>query len=194
MQIDIDSRIVIITGSSTTGKSTLANKILESSPVKAVVISHDAIANEINDKQSERQRSEELYIRLVNKVFAALKNSENKLIIFDVPGINANYIYSLLQIIEMANHYHDNITLIKINLPIETHLKLMKLRMQTDPEVIFYFNDFDEYLQTILSQRSNYEGPWESLYTKYPHCNDCIIDNSEKVSLNFNFPKSYERK
>ena len=94
----------------------------------------------------------------------------------------------------MANHYHDNITLIKINLPIETHLKLMKLRMQTDPEVIFYFNDFDEYLQTILSQRSNYEGPWESLYTKYPHCNDCIIDNSEKVSLNFNFPKSYERK
>ena len=55
MQIDIDSRIVIITGPSTTGKSTLANKILESSPVKAVVISHDAIANEINDKQSERQ-------------------------------------------------------------------------------------------------------------------------------------------
>ena len=39
MQIDIDSRIVIITGPSTTGKSTLANKILESSPVKAVVIS-----------------------------------------------------------------------------------------------------------------------------------------------------------
>ena len=129
MQIDIASRIVIITGPSTTGKSTLANKILESSPVKAVVISHDAIADEINDKQSERQRSEELYIRLVNKVFAALRNSENKLIIFDVPGINANYIYSLLQIIEMANHYHDNITLIKINLPLETHLKLMKLRM-----------------------------------------------------------------
>ena len=129
MQIDIDSRIVIITGPSTTGKSTLANKILESSPVKAVVISHDAIAGEINDKQSEREKSEELYIRLVNKVFAALRNSENKLIIFDVPGINANYIYSLLQIIEMANHYHDNITLIKINLPLETHLKLMKLRM-----------------------------------------------------------------
>ena len=129
MQIDIDSRIVIITGPSTTGKSTLANKILESSPVKAVVISHDAIADEINDKQSEREKSEELYIRLVNKVFAALRNSENKLIIFDVPGINANYIYSLLQIIEMANHYHDNITLIKINLPLETHLKLMKLRM-----------------------------------------------------------------
>ena len=129
MQIDIDSRIVIITGPATTGKSTLANKILESSPVKAVVISHDAIADEINDKQSEREKSEELYIRLVNKVFAALRNSENKLIIFDVPGINANYIYSLLQIIEMANHYHDNITLIKINLPLETHLKLMKLRM-----------------------------------------------------------------
>ena len=129
MQIDIDNRIVIITGPSTTGKSTLANKILESSPVKAVVISHDAIAGEINDKQSEREKSEELYIRLVNKVFAALRNSENKLIIFDVPGINANYIYSLLQIIEMANHYHDNITLIKINLPLETHLKLMKLRM-----------------------------------------------------------------
>lgn len=92
MQIDIDSRIVIITGPSTTGKSTLANKILESSPVKAVVISHDAIADEINDKQSEREKSEEFYIRLVNKVFAALRNSENKLIIFDVPGINANYI------------------------------------------------------------------------------------------------------
>ena len=90
MQIDIDSRIVIITGPSTTGKSTLANEILESSPVKVVVISHDAIADEINDKQSEKERSEELYIRLVNKVFVTLRNSENKLIIFDVPGISAN--------------------------------------------------------------------------------------------------------
>ena len=45
MQIDLETRIVIITGPSTTGKSTLARSIKESSKINTLVISHDDIAS-----------------------------------------------------------------------------------------------------------------------------------------------------
>ena len=48
MQIDLETRIVIITGPSTTGKSTLARSIKESSKINTLVISHDDIASIVN--------------------------------------------------------------------------------------------------------------------------------------------------
>ena len=64
MQIDLETRIVIITGPSTTGKSTLARSIKESSKINTLVISHDDIASIVNQNNPEQLVKEEFYEKL----------------------------------------------------------------------------------------------------------------------------------
>lgn len=189
MQINIENRIIIITGPSTTGKTTLAKMIKESSPVQTTIVSHDAIASKIDAKLSEELRQEEFYVKMLTEISNALIHQENKLIIFDVPGIDRNYIFSLLDIIETVNHYNDEITLIKTNLPLKIHQELMQLRARRDPEVALYFDDFNDYFQNILGQRECFEGPFGSLHANYDVDNEYIIGNPKEITIKFSFPK-----
>ena len=109
MQIDLETRIVIITGPSTTGKSTLARSIKESSKINTLVISHDDIASIVNQNNPEQLVKEEFYEKLKKTIGKALKDLENELIIFDVPGIKEDYMWALLDLLAKYDEYQDNI-------------------------------------------------------------------------------------
>lgn len=52
MNVNINNRLVLIVGPSTTGKTILSKKVKEDANVKSVVISHDEVLNKINKNQS----------------------------------------------------------------------------------------------------------------------------------------------
>ena len=80
MQIDIKNRIVIITGPSTSGKTTLAKKIKEMSPVKTVIIAHDDIAAMIDQNKTEDEKNDDFWAMLIEKIGESLEDSENYII------------------------------------------------------------------------------------------------------------------
>lgn len=193
MQINLETRIVIITGPSTTGKSTLARSIKESSKINTLVISHDDIASIVNQNNPEQLVKEEFYEKLKKTIGKALKDLENELIIFDVPGIKEDYMWALLDLLAKYDEYQDNITIIKMDLPLKKHLKLMKKRMQSDPEVAFYYSGFDEYYETVISQRESYEGFDGSLYADFGKCIEYVIENPKDVEITWSISKKYKK-
>ena len=87
MQIDIKNRIVIITGPSTSGKTTLAKKIKEMSPVNTAIIANDDIAVMIDQTKTDAEKNDDFWAMLIEKIGNSLENSENKLVVFDVLGV-----------------------------------------------------------------------------------------------------------
>ena len=193
MQIDIKNRIVIITGPSTSGKTTLAKKIKEMSPVKTVIIAHDDIAAMIDQNKTEDEKNDDFWAMLIEKIGESLEDSENKLVVFDVLGIEDVYIYSLLQMIELVSSCYDDVTMIKMNLPVAKHLELVKSRIDSDPNVKLYYRNLEEYWRAIMLQRAYYESSEGSLESDFFVCNEYVISDPKDVQIKFDFVKNKEK-
>ena len=193
MQIDIKNRIVIITGPSTSGKTTLAKKIREMSPVKTVIIAHDDIAAMIDQNKTEDEKNEDFWAMLIEKIGESLEDSENKLVVFDVLGIEDVYIYSLLQMIELVSSCYDDVTMIKMNLPVAKHLEFVKSRIDSDPKVKLYYRNLEEYWRAIMLQRAYYESSEGSLESDFFVCNEYVISDPKDVQIKFDFVKNKEK-
>lgn len=193
MQIDIKNRIVIITGPSTSGKTTLAKKIREMSPVKTVIIAHDDIAAMIDQNKTEDEKNEDFWAMLIEKIGESLEDSENKLVVFDVLGIEDVYIYSLLQMIELVSSCYDDVTMIKMNLPVAKHLEFVKSRIDSDPKVKLYYRNLEEYWRAIMLQRAYYESLEGSLESDFFVCNEYVISDPKDVQIKFDFVKNKEK-
>lgn len=193
MKITIQDRIIIITGPSTTGKSTLAKQIKAMSPVPTVIISHDDILDKVNPKLSEEDKNEEFFTLFLKKISETLQDQDNALIVFDVPGINDDYIFTLINLIEEINQYSDDITILKTNVPLNIHTEFMKLRYKNDINAFVYFDDFTDYYNNMLEQRKTYEGPFGTLHTDFYNYDCTVIENPQDVTLSFNFPKKLKR-
>ena len=193
MQIDIKNRIVIITGPSTSGKTTLAKKIKEMSPVKTVIIAHDDIAAMIDQNKTEDEKNEDFWAMLIEKIGESLEDSENKLVVFDVLGIEDVYIYSLLQMIELVSSCYDDVTMIKMNLPVAKHLEFVKSRIDSDPNVKLYYRNLEEYWRAIMLQRAYYESSEGSLESDFFVCNEYVISDPKNVQIKFDFVKNKEK-
>lgn len=193
MQIDIKNRIVIITGPSTSGKTTLAKKIKEMSPVKTVIIAHDDIATMIDQNKTEDEKNEDFWAMLIEKIGESLEDSENKLVVFDVLGIEDVYIYSLLQMIELVSSCYDDVTMIKMNLPVAKHLEFVKSRIDSDPKVKLYYRNLEEYWRAIMLQRAYYESSEGSLESDFFVYNEYVISDPKDVQIKFDLVKTKEK-
>lgn len=193
MQIDIKNRIVIITGPSTSGKTTLAKKIKEMSPVNTVIIAHDDIAAMIDQNKTEDEKNDDFWAMLIEKIGESLEDSENKLVVFDVLGIEDVYIYSLLQMIELVSSCYDDVTMIKMNLPVDKHLELVKSRIDSDPNVKLYYRNLEEYWRAIMLQRAYYESSEGSLESDFFVCNEYVINDPKDVQIKFDLVKNKEK-
>lgn len=190
MQIDIKNRIVIITGPSTSGKTTLAKKIKEMSPVNTVIIAHDDIAVMIDQTKTDAEKNDDFWAMLIEKIGNSLENPENKLVVFDVLGVEDVYIYSLLRMIELVNSCYDDVTMIKMNLSVAKHLKFVKSRMDSDSNVKLYYKNLKEYWRAIMIQRAYYESSEGSLKSDFFVCNEYVINNPEDVQIKFDLVKN----
>ena len=193
MQIDIKNRIVIITGPSTSGKTTLAKKIKEMSPVKTVIIAHDDIAAMIDQNKTEDEKNDDFWAMVIEKIGESLEDSENKLVVFDVLGIEDVYIYSLLQMIELVSSSYDEVTMIKMNLPVAKHLEFVKSRIDSDPNVKLYYRNLEEYWRAIMLQRSYYESSEGSLESDFFVCSEYVISDPKDVQIKFDLVKNKEK-
>ena len=101
--------------------------------------------------------------------------------------------WALLDLLAKYDEYQDNITIIKMDLPLKKHLKLMKKRMQSDPEVAFYYSGFDEYYETVISQRESYEGFDGSLYADFGKCIEFVIEDPKDVEITWSISKKYKK-
>ena len=190
MQIDIKNRIIIITGPSTSGKTTLAKKIKEMSPVNTEIIAHDDIAVMIDQTKTDAEKNDDFWAMLIEKIGNSLENSENKLVVFDVLGVEDVYIYSLLRMIELVNSCYDDVTMIKMNLSVDKHLKFVKSRMDSDSNVKLYYKNLKEYWRAIMIQRAYYESSEGSLKSDFFVCNEYVISNPEDVQIKFDLVKN----
>ena len=178
MNVNINNRLVLIVGPSTTGKTILSKKVKEDANVKSVVISHDEVLNKINKNQSQEQIDLSFRLALINQISDAINDYSNELIVLDTLNFDSKALFAFLFIIRNFINYTDGITLIKMNPPLELHKKYILERAKDNKLV-------DSSI--ILSQRRHYISNQGSLFISYSLANEeIIIANPEDITLNFN--------
>lgn len=175
MEVNINNRIVLIIGPSTTGKTTLSKKINEESQVKSKIISHDGVLNTINKNQSQEKIDMEFKLEFIKQISDAVKDSSNELIILDTLNIRTQGLMAILLTLKMLGD--DGITLIKMHPTLDLHTKYIIQRAKRNKLVT---------PAAVLQQRKFFESREGSLNTRIDVVDDeFIIENPEDITLNF---------
>ena len=185
--MDINNRVVLIIGPSSTGKTTLSKKIEEESPVKSVVISHDDVLEGINKNRSQDEINLDFRLTLIEKIFDAINDNSNELIILDTLNYDFQALNAVLMFLRMFINYEDGITLVKMNPPLDVHKRYILEKKKNNSLVS---------LPIVMSQRDMYISEKGSLFRAHPFANEeIIISNLKKIKLNFNLKnKEYSKK
>lgn len=183
MCITINSRVVLIVGPTTSGKTTLAKRIKEEFPGKAIIISHDDIAMNLNKNNSKEQSDFEHRMKMISSIQSALDDEENQLIILDTLNIRREGVFAILMLIKLLG-VDEEITLLKTNISLETHCSFFKNRNDSLLKMV----SMNELLKTILEQRAFYEGESGSLNMHYQSTEEIVISNPEDVTFSFELP------
>lgn len=69
MEVNINNRMVLIVGPSSTGKTTLARKIKQEFDKKAIIISHDETLKRINRQQPQEKIDLEYRLTLIKEIY-----------------------------------------------------------------------------------------------------------------------------
>ncbi len=180
MNVDIDSRLVLVVGPPTAAKTMLSQKIQKEANVKSVIISHDKVMKTTNKDQSRGKIDLDYRVKFIKEIFGAIKDESNKLIIIDTLYFDSNALYALLIIIRAHINYFDKITLIKMSLPLRLHARYISERAKS--------NDLLDYA-IIMSQWKNYNSSGFSLYKLHDLVDQEIKISDPKDILSFNFIK-----
>lgn len=181
--ITIQTRIVVLAGPSSTGKTTLARKLLwQASSMNPVLVSQDEIIRRIpkglspDDWENTRQ---DLFI---NTITGALYNRSAKLIVFDTANVSHESLYNFLMTIHTlaGEAILTEITLLKLQIPKQRHMENARRHYPDDPDIT----------SRVTTQRECYEGPDGSLHTDYLSSKlvhyQHVID-PEKTTFSFDF-------
>lgn len=177
MNININNRLVLIVGPSTTGKTTLSKRIKKEANVKSIIISHDEVLEKINKNQSQEQLDLNFRLTLIKEIAEAINDNSNELIILDTVNVDSKALLAVLLIIRMLINYTGGITLLKMNPPLELHKRYIFERAKTNSSIRF---------EPILSQVNHYNSNQGSLYKSYDLADEeFIIQNPEDIVLDF---------
>ena len=182
--ITIQTRIVVLAGPSSTGKTTLAKKLLwQASSMNPVLVSQDEIIHRIPKGLSPdawENRRKDLFIKTITE---ALDNQSAKLIVFDTANVSHDSLYNFLKTIHTlaGETIPTEITLLKLQIPKQRHMENARRHYPDDPDIT----------SRVTTQRKCYEGPDGSLHTDYlsselVHCQHIIDPEHTTFSFDFN--------
>lgn len=158
--IKLTTRIVLLAGPSSTGKTTLAKKLLwQASSLNPVCVSQDEIIRRIPKGLSPdawENTRQDLFIMAITE---ALFNPSAKLIIFDTANISHESLYNFLMTIHTlaGEALLTEITLLKLQIPKQRHLENARRHYPNDPDIT----------SRVKEQRLRYEGSDGSLGADY---------------------------
>lgn len=183
--INITTRIVLLVGPSSTGKTTLAKKLIwQASSLNPTLISQDDIINSFPQKLSPDQREQVSKNLLIKKISAALYDQSAKLIVFDTGNISNSSLSNFLKTIHCiaGNDVLVEVTLLKLQIAKQKHIENARHHYPDDPDIS----------STIKMQRLLYEGPDGSLLIDYKSTgmvsHEFVID-PEVTVFTFDFEK-----
>lgn len=179
MEINIDNRVVLIVGPSTTGKTTLSKRIQEESSRKSVIISHDEVLKTINQSQTKEAFDTDFRLTLLKRISDAIADTSNELIILDTLNFDLKALFAFLYLVRGYIGYNESMTLIKMFPPLELHVEYILERAKLDNRV---------NPNIILNQRQHYISNRGSLYTSYRNfgVDEIVISNLEDLYININ--------
>jgi len=153
--------LAIIVGPSSQGKSSLAKQIQDAFSGNSVQISHDEIVQSIDPNQPQQNIDNEYRQRIIDLVTQATWDESVDLIILDTVNIRSSALEAFLFLITIfGRDTLDDITLIKMNIPLETNLVYARR----------HYPDIKDISKIIIAQRKLYSGRDGSLHR-------CFVDN-----------------
>lgn len=183
--VEIKTRLVLLAGPSSTGKTTLTNKLMwQASQLSPVRVSQDEIIGRIPKGLSPdawENTRQDLFIMAITE---ALFNPSAKLIVFDTSNISHESLYNFLMTIHTlaGEALLTEITLLKLQIPKQRHLENARRHYPDDPDIT----------SIVKEQRSCYEGPKGSLGVDYVSDNlvsyQFVID-PETTTFTFDFTR-----
>ena len=159
--IVIRTRVVLIAGPTSQGKTTLSKRIDAEFPGKSVVISHDEIVKSINPKLPKAAIDEEFREKFIAYVAVASMDPSIELIILDTKNIRKSALNAFLFMIQyFGNISFNDITLLKFNIPLKDNLVLARR----------HYPKVRDVQSKVIMQRKEYASDSGSLYS-------CFLDN-----------------
>lgn len=181
MDINITDRIIILVGPTSSGKSTLAKRIKESTKQKTVIVSHDEILSTINRCQSQEKIDFEFRNKFLEELNAVIGDLSNKFIVLDTMNIDGQALFAFLMLIinlENFSEYRDLITLLKVNVPMEKHLKYFEKRKSIMGSIL--------KKEVLMQQKNIFMGIEGSLFVHFSFCEEYVITDPEETQFIFN--------
>ncbi len=188
MKLEINNRICIILGPTTSGKTTLARRLKKEFKGKSVIISHDDICNSMSIKRRFANGGIEFKKKYFLTIKEAIEDINNDLIIIDSVNIESKNFLSFIMLINTLIP-DERLTVIKMNVDIETRKKFSKDRIKkmrhSDKKMIKL------YLNAFFEQDKIYKSENGSLNTSMSYIDEFIITNPIDLEIEF---KSLENK
>lgn len=171
----IETRIVLIVGPSSQGKTTLAKRLEKELPGRNVVISHDEVLEEIDKDQPQEIIDLQFRISLIAKICEAADDVGIEHIILDTVNIGKINLVAFILLIKMSLLEEEEITLIKLNIPESLNLEYGKKHYPNIPNTS----------ELILEQREDYQGEDGSLNASYEQFVEFeyVIENPNELSF-----------
>lgn len=176
--INIKTRIILIVGSTSQGKTTLSTRIKEEAPGKAIIISHDEVLSLIDKKQQQSEIDNQFRMTLLRKIVEAVNDLRNDYIILDTLNISNKSLSAFLSVINMFVSGVDNILLLKLNIPESLNLLYAKQ----------HYPKMQNIFKNVYIQRGIYNSAEGSLNSTYDSLvsEEYVIGNEE---IQFSFHK-----
>ena len=184
MNIPINHRVVLIIGPTTSGKSTMAQKIVKGFSGTSVIVSHNDILLTVDQNQPQNVIDLEFRKRYLNQIQEAVSNKENQLVVIDSFNIGKQNVEAILIFLQLLG-YQDKVTLLKANLPFSLHLDFCvkrndkQFRNSTTRSQLYF---------TMLSQNEFYHGSYGSLYETFPGTEEYMIKDPRDVEFVYSIP------
>ena len=174
--IEISTRIVIICGPTSSGKTTMAYRIKNEFNGESIVISHDEVLATINQKQSQEKIDEQFRLAYFNSIKDAYQNKANQLIIIDSVNIRAINLQAFIHLLTLfADVRLEEISIVKLWIPEEINI-INALQHYTDKNT-------DYVLDCTLQQRQIFSGLIGSLWRRYVENEIIVTDYEYNISF-----------
>jgi len=104
MNIPINHRVVLIIGPTTSGKSTMSQKIVKGFSGTSTIVSHDDVLLTVDQNQPQNVIDLEFRIRYLNQIQEAVLNKENQLIVIDSFNIGKQNVEAVLTFLQLIGY------------------------------------------------------------------------------------------
>lgn len=175
MDINIENRLVVICGPTTSGKTTLTNRIKKEFSGNCKIIAHDDIISRLPKFINEKAQSQMFMNILLQELYKALDDESIDLIVLEsIIYLMDQQLMLLLDTLEDMD-YCDRVTLIKMHIPIELQIEYCQRRKKLEKGA--------PTMDVIANQDAMFYSPYGTLNRRYHNCDEFVVENPEELTL-----------